>query len=60
MDFKQLDRGEIIATIGGILVDSLGFWSLGIFCLGAAVMACVVVALFVREEPIDLEIAPAA
>jgi predicted MFS family arabinose efflux permease len=48
------------AAIGGILVDTLGFWSLGAFCFAAALGAAIVVAVFVREEPIDLEIAPAA
>jgi len=48
------------AAVGGILIDGLGFWSLGAFCFAAAVLAATVVTLFVREEPIDLEIAPAA
>ena len=48
------------ATVGGILIDVFGFWSLGLFCLVVSALASVVVALFVREEPIDLEISPAA
>jgi len=48
------------ATLGGILIDALGFWALGVFCFAAALLAALVVLLFVREEPIDLEIAPAA
>jgi FSR family fosmidomycin resistance protein-like MFS transporter len=48
------------AALGGILIDALGFWSLGAFCFAAAALAAMVVWLFVREEPIDLEIAPAA
>jgi len=48
------------ATVGGILIDALGFWALGVFCFAAALLAALVVMLFVREEPIDLEIAPAA
>jgi predicted MFS family arabinose efflux permease len=48
------------AVLGGILIDALGFWSLGAFCFAAAALAAMVVWLFVREEPIDLEIAPAA
>ena len=48
------------ATIGGILIDGLGFWALGVFCFAAALLAALVMLLFVREEPIDLEIAPAA
>jgi len=47
-------------AIGGLLIDGPGFWALGVFCLIAAVLAPGVVAIFVREEPIDLEIAPAA
>lgn len=48
------------SAIGGILVDGPGFAALGVFCFVAAVLAALVVAIFVREEPIDLEIAPAA
>lgn len=48
------------AAIGGLLIDGPGFWALGAFCFAAAALAALVVAIFVREEPIDLEIAPAA
>src|SRR5437016_5338546 len=48
------------AAIGGLLIDGPGFPAVGVFCFVAAVLAASVVALFVREEPIDLEIAPAA
>jgi len=48
------------ASIGGVLIDEFGFWSVGAFCLLAAALAAFVVTVFVREEPIDLEIAPAA
>jgi MFS transporter, DHA1 family, inner membrane transport protein len=47
------------ATIGGLLIDGPGFWALGVFCFAAAVLAALTVWIFVREEPIDLEIAPA-
>jgi predicted MFS family arabinose efflux permease len=47
------------AAIGGLLIDGAGFWALGAFCFVAAVLAALVVWTFVREEPIDLEIAPA-
>ena len=47
------------AAIGGLLIDGPGFWALGSFCFVAAVLAALVVWIFVREEPIDLEIAPA-
>jgi predicted MFS family arabinose efflux permease len=48
------------AAIGGLLVDGFGFWALGVFCMCAATAAAIVVTVFVYEEPIDLEIAPAA
>ncbi len=47
------------ATIGGFFVDTLGFGAIGVFCLGAALLSCVVVLAFVREEPIELGIATA-
>jgi predicted MFS family arabinose efflux permease len=48
------------AAFGGVLVDGPGFWALGVFCFVSAVLGALVVWIFVREEPIDLEIAPAA
>ena len=47
------------AAVGGLLIDGLGLWALGVFCFVAAVLAALVVTTFVREEPIDLEIASA-
>jgi len=47
------------ATVGGLIIDGPGFWALGVFCFAAAVLAASVVTIFVREEHIDLEIAPA-
>ena len=47
------------AAVGGLLIDGLGFWALGVFCFAAAVLAALVVTIFVREEPIDLEFASA-
>jgi predicted MFS family arabinose efflux permease len=47
------------ATVGGLIIDGPGFAALGVFCFVAALLAAAVVWLFVREEPIDLEIAPA-
>ena len=47
------------AAIGGLLIDGPGFWALGAFCFVAAALAAIIVWIFVREEPIDLEIAPA-
>ena len=47
------------AAIGGLLIDGPGFWALGAFCFAAAALAALIVWIFVREEPIDLEIAPA-
>jgi predicted MFS family arabinose efflux permease len=46
------------ATVGGLLVDGPGFWLLGIFCFVAAVLSASIVFLFVREEPLDLEVQP--
>lgn len=47
------------ASFGGLLIDGPGFWALGAFCFAVALLAALVVWIFVREEPIDLEIAPA-
>ncbi len=44
------------ATAGGFFVDGPGFWMLGVFCFAAAVLSAGIVTLFVREEPIDLEV----
>lgn len=46
------------ATVGGLLVDGPGFWLLGIFCFVAAALSASIVFLFVREEPLDLEVQP--
>ncbi|HKY51753.1 MAG TPA: MFS transporter [Candidatus Limnocylindria bacterium] len=45
------------ATLGGFFVDTLGFGAIGVFCMGAAILSCVIVLAFVHEDPIDLEIA---
>ena len=47
------------AAIGGLLIDNYGFWALGVFCMCAALLSALIVVRFVREEPIDLELAPA-
>ena len=47
------------ASIGGLLIDAFGFPAVGLLCLVAGLGSALVVMLFVREEPIDLEIAPA-
>ncbi|HKW77799.1 MAG TPA: MFS transporter [Candidatus Limnocylindria bacterium] len=49
----------IAASFAGLLIDTLGFRAVGIFCFVAAMSSALIVALFVREEPIDMEIAPA-
>ena len=46
----------VAATAGGLFVDGPGFGVLGLFCFLSAVLSAVVVTLFVREEPIDLEV----
>ncbi|MDP9320687.1 MAG: MFS transporter [Chloroflexota bacterium] len=46
------------ALVGGILVDGPGFGLLGVFCFAVAAGSAAIVLLFVREEPIDLEVQP--
>lgn len=46
------------ASIGGLLIDAFGFPAVGLLCLVAGFGSAIVVILFVREEPIDMEIAP--
>lgn len=46
----------VAATAGGVFVDGPGFGVLGLFCFLSAVLSATVVTLFVREEPIDLEV----
>lgn len=48
----------VAATAGGLFVDGPGFGVLGLFCFAAAILSAAVVTLFVREEPIDLEVQP--
>jgi predicted MFS family arabinose efflux permease len=49
----------IAASTGGFLIDTFGFAAVGIFCFVAAVLSALIVVFFVREEPVDLEIAAA-
>ena len=42
-------------AIGGILIDSFGFWAIGIFCAAVAVVSAAVVVAFVTEETAHLE-----
>jgi predicted MFS family arabinose efflux permease len=49
----------IAASIGGLLIDTLGFAAVGIFCVVAALASALIVVLFVREAPMDIEIASA-
>ncbi len=44
------------ASIGGLLIDTFGFTAIGVFCLVAGLASALIVVLFVREEPMDLEI----
>lgn len=46
----------VAATAGGLFVDGPGFGVLGLFCFLSAVLSAIVVTLFVREEPSDLEV----
>jgi len=48
----------VASSVGGILIDAYGFWAIGIFCFICAVISMLVVLIFVREEPIDVEFAP--
>jgi predicted MFS family arabinose efflux permease len=47
------------SSIGGFLIDTIGFGAIGVFCIGAALLSSVIVLAFVREEPIDLEVTAA-
>jgi len=47
------------SSIGGFLIDTIGFGAIGVFCIGAALLSSVIVLAFVREEPIDLEMTAA-
>src|SRR5213596_101733 len=49
----------IAASIGGLLIDTLGFAAVGIYCVVAALASALVVVFFVREAPMDIEIASA-
>jgi DHA1 family inner membrane transport protein len=48
----------LAASMGGLLIDTFGFPAVGMFCFVAAVSSALIVVLFVREEPIDMEIVP--
>ena len=41
----------------GIL--ALGFGAIGVFCMGAALLSCVIVLAFVREESLEVDIGEA-
>jgi predicted MFS family arabinose efflux permease len=44
------------AALGGLIIDgSGGFAALGLFCAAMGILSTVIVLMFVREEPIDLE-----
>lgn len=47
------------ATVGGVLIDQLGFWAVGMFCMVFATLSCVLVLTLVRERPIDMELSTA-
>ena len=47
------------ATIGGFFVDTLGFWAIGVFCMGVAVLSSVIVLTFVREDPLEVDLGTA-
>ena len=47
------------AAIGGFFVDTLGFGAIGVFCMGAALLSCVIVLAFVREDPLEVDLGTA-
>ena len=49
----------LAASIGGALIDTFGFGAVGLFCFVIAIASALIVVFFVREEPIDMEIASA-
>lgn len=42
-------------AIGGLLVDSLGFWAIGMFCAAVAAVSAIVVFAFVTEDTAHLD-----
>lgn len=48
----------VASSVGGILIDAHGFWAIGIFCFVCALISMIVVLVFVKEEPIDVEFVP--
>ena len=58
MSFSAALSGTAIVTgasIGGLLIDTAGFWLIGVFCASVGLLSAAIVTLFVVEEPIDLE-----
>jgi predicted MFS family arabinose efflux permease len=58
MSFSAALSGAAIVTgasIGGLLIDTAGFWLIGVFCASVGLLSAAIVTLFVVEEPIDLE-----
>jgi predicted MFS family arabinose efflux permease len=47
------------ATIGGFFVDRLAFGAIGVFCMGAALLSSVIVLVFVREDPLEVDLGTA-
>jgi predicted MFS family arabinose efflux permease len=47
------------ATIGGFFIDTIGFGAIGVFCMGAALLSCVIVLAFVREGSLEVDIGEA-
>ena len=58
---QHIARGStflVASSVGGILIDAYGFWAIGIFCFVCALISMIVVLVFVKEEPIDVEFVP--
>lgn len=47
------------AAIGGFFIDTIGFGAIGVFCMGTALLSCVIVLAFVREDPLEVDIGAA-
>ncbi|MGH2377116.1 MAG: MFS transporter [Candidatus Limnocylindria bacterium] len=53
---SMVSLGMVVGpAVGGVLVDSLGFWAIGVFCAAVAAVSAAVVFAFVTEVHGDLE-----
>jgi len=47
------------ASTGGYFVDTIGFAAIGVFCIVVALVSSAIVLVFVREDPIEVDIGAA-